>query len=369
MAALSEQFTRTSVNLPVGNPHHEDRRMSLSRKDQSELNLTTMASMEVSHFNTHSIHSSFSESFGDSSSEDFTMPTPTLMESAIECDAFIALRELGMLVARRRGLKADCFIESLMMLFSNAAEADAHPEDAEDQVLQQTSMRYSLGDTEEPCHPEASTSRRNRRKIQSQSQLSSNQRRHRHFSFEPGDDQVQGLEEEFMLHKAWDSGSSDAETRTSTRLRNSTPHSHLSNSQSLPQVLLIDLQKPSKIPSPMQTLGRIRRESSVSSLQSGSARPSDDRRNSRSSVATAFRASSNVSLRTISNSRSSSMHNLPKADFSLLAKDSPRNLRFNSATALAAARAADKSSVCRGNSAGSSAGSPIASCSNIKYTT
>ncbi|CAO2656214.1 Nn.00g050170.m01.CDS01 [Neocucurbitaria sp. VM-36] len=352
MAALSKQFTRTNIDLPIGNPPDENKNMTLSRKVQSELNLTAMAGMEVSQSSANSMNSSSSGSSEDALSKEVTISIPACMESAIECDAFIALRELGTLIARRRGLRADCFIENLMILFSNTGEAGIRYGDTAGGLLRQTSMSYNSGSTGKPSNVEASTTSRTLRKFQSQPQLSSDQRRRRHFSFEPGDDQLEGHQEEIKLREArgQDSDSSAAETQPSHRLHISPLQSHLADSQSSSHALFVDFQKPSKIPSPVQIMGRVRRENSASSLQSIYARPDNDRRDSRSSVATAFRESSSGSLRLNPESRGSSMRNSFKAGFLPLPKESNSDLRFgNSLIALAAARAAEKTSLSKGD--------------------
>ena len=349
MIALSKQLANTIVDLPVGNPPNEAEQMTLSRKVQSELNLSTMGRLNPSRSITNSVNSGFSGSIGDLLPDELTASTPTPLKSAVDCDAFVALRELGALVARRRGLKVDAFIESLMILFSHASAEDSYPGYDQEQNSQPASLNTHPGGAGKPSIEKSLTPRRTLRKFQSQPQLSSDQRRRRHFSFEPGDDRLHQLEEISKPLKAQhgESDSSDSDSESS----DPTLESQLSKLDPPAKILFADSQKPSKIPSPVQTLGRVRRENSTSSLQSISSRPKDDRRDSRSSILTAFREKSSGSLRLDSKSRSSSIHNLHAADSSLSPGDSLSSLRFhNSVVALAAARAADKMSASRGDS-------------------
>jgi hypothetical protein len=109
--------------------------------------------------------------------------------------------------------------------------------------------------------------------------LGSSQKRRRHFSFEPGDD------------------------TTYRKMQMELSPEPSPNTQSETSAADNDARKPSKIPipSPVQntSFGSVRRESSISSLQSASSKQRQDKnyRNSKSSVLTAFRESSSGSLR------------------------------------------------------------------------
>ncbi|KAF1843793.1 uncharacterized protein K460DRAFT_342364 [Cucurbitaria berberidis CBS 394.84] len=352
MTALSKQFTNNKIDLAIGSLSNGNRRMTLSRKVQSELNLASMARMEASQSITNSVNSRFSGSIGDPLPDEMAEPTLALIESAVECDAFVALRELGKLVARRRGLNVDSFSEGLIMLLSKASEA-THPGHSEEQNTQPALLSHASSSNGKPYVEGISTSRPALRRFQSQPQLSSDQHRRRHFSFEPGDDQLQELEEDIKLHEARnrDGDSSGTDTPSLGRLRNPKLELQLTDPKPSSHTLSVEFPKPSKIPSPMQTSGRVRRETSASSLQSIFARPNLDRRDSRSSILTVVRQSSGGSVRFDSTSMSSSSHNLRTADSSLPLKDPQGSLRFrNSVIALAAARTAEKMSVCKGDS-------------------
>jgi len=107
--------------------------------------------------------------------------------------------------------------------------------------------------------------RRSLRRFQSQPQLSTDPKRGRHFSFELGDDRLERFESAV----------------------NARPQSVVSTRSS--QTLRAELQRASNIPSPVGTLGRGRREEATGRLQTVFARRTDGRRDSRSSVRTAFR--------------------------------------------------------------------------------
>lgn len=107
--------------------------------------------------------------------------------------------------------------------------------------------------------------------------------------------------------------------------------------------LVGELPKPSTIPSPVQTMGPVRRENSISSSQSVFVKNiQDDRHNSRTSIQTAFQegGSANVSIK--SKSRSSSSQNLHTTESPLGFKERLNSLaNRQSDVALAAARAAE----------------------------
>ncbi|KAF1956770.1 hypothetical protein CC80DRAFT_504578 [Byssothecium circinans] len=124
------------------------------------------------------------------------------------------------------------------------------------------------------------TPKRPIRHAQSQPLLGSAQKRRRHFSFEPGDD--------FAFPKA--------QMETPLDLAQPSQPSSVDSS-----TLISDVPK-SKIPSPVQrpAFGSARRDGSMSSLQSLSNRLNqDNRRESKSSVMTAFRENSRGSMRPV----------------------------------------------------------------------
>ena len=88
-----------------------------------------------------------------------------------------------------------------------------------------------------------------------------------------------------------------------------------------------DSQGVSKIPTPVQPFGSLRRETSVSSLGSVLTKSNDGRHHSQSSIVTAFRDQHSGKLRPDSSSRSSSYNTFPGVDSSPRARESAAGLR------------------------------------------
>jgi hypothetical protein len=344
MQALSKQFRDTVTELPVGTPPvdspGEKKKITLSRKVQSELNLVALKKTRVSP-SISSVASAFSVMSGDPLPDETATLNQAPMDPAAECDALVALRELGTLVARRRGLDANTFNDGLMMLFikTNAVETLSGRIEEEDA---QPSPPQTIDRNRRSHHEETQKPRRALRRFSSQPLLNTQNKHRRQFSFEPGADQLQALQEEFRTHHGDELDSNSDDSNSPLMLHAPRPaldsYSIMSSSSSL--TLSVDFSKPSKIPSPVQTLGRIRRENSGSSLQSIYARPQDSRHNSRTSVLTAFRENSIGSLGSTSQSRTSSIQNLRTVDSSLPSKDQ-RGRLHSSVLAVAAARVAD----------------------------
>lgn len=230
---------------------------------------------------------------------------PVPIESGAEYDGFFALRELGTLVARRRGLDPNTFIGNLMMLFSDAEEAKSHHESVRSQE-----PPHETADSKK-ARDEETTPMRTLRRFQSQPQLSSDTKRRRHFSFEPGEDQLQALKEEatpttsaVSYAESSPSSSSGSVIFLHTGLTSSSDD--LASSEQVPSP---DSQGRSKIPTPVLLFGSPRRQTSISSLQSSRTRSNDGRHNSQSSILTAYRDNHNAALRPEASSRSSSYHN------------------------------------------------------------
>ncbi|PSN62694.1 hypothetical protein BS50DRAFT_577604 [Corynespora cassiicola Philippines] len=299
MATLSKHFSVTSERseLPVGPPPTEDRRAALTRKVRSELDLANLNHDAGSDSATPSVYSEFSQR-GDPLPDE-EVHSNVIQNNAVQSEAFVALRELGAMVARRRGLNVKDFVKSLMSLFSTTDEDKAHDDKVE-----------TVGSNEQVAHdpPESTkdmdewTPGRRLRHFRSQPQLESDHRRRRHFSFEPGDDLLTTLEERLRLSglDTPDSGtdSSDSESSPSFAAVDQIVDPFSCHGASQLQTLPAVIPKPSKIPSPVSTLGRVRRETSASSLQTviGRGYP-NDRRDSRSSILTAFRKNSHGSMR------------------------------------------------------------------------
>jgi hypothetical protein len=103
MAALSRQFlgTGSASDLHVGTPPSQDTGILLSRKAKSELDLANMERMTASYSILQTME--LEDSQKGTSSTAAIEPVPVILNPGIECDAFIALQELGTLVARKKG--------------------------------------------------------------------------------------------------------------------------------------------------------------------------------------------------------------------------------------------------------------------------
>lgn len=343
MAALSQQFIGTGLtHLTVGAPPSITRRMMLSRKVQSELNITTTGQIDELQPVLGSMNSRLSNT-RNALPEKALMCETRLMESVNECDVFIELRELGKLVALRRGLKTDDFVDGLMKLFLDTGVEEhnqgSREHSNEERQLQSTppkddevhqKLRVEKGITSNPTL----------RRFQSQPQLSSDQKRRRHFSFEPGDDHLQALEENFILDDANQdiSNSSGSDSQTSVSSQIPTRRSQPGESNHSLQPMNLELQKLSKIPSPVQTIGRVRQKNSDSSLQSVFTRSNQDlRRDSRSSILTAFRESPSGQLKP-TKSRHTLVHNPSTSEFLLAPKDQENEIQTRNSIVLKAAK-------------------------------
>ncbi|KAL7774489.1 hypothetical protein CFE70_005401 [Pyrenophora teres f. teres 0-1] len=308
---------------------------TLSRKVQSELNLASIRKSRPSI--TSSIASCFSGGSGDPLPDEAGAPGQTHMDPSIECDALVALRELGTLIARRRGLDATTFLYGLAMLLSHARaeEAIVEPDYEKETCLAQ---KENVVPTKAQGEQVMTTATHSVRKYQSQPQLSSQQSHRRQFSFEPGADQLHALAEEARMCDFDRHGSDSDDSAAPLLVRAARP---ALDSQSIMSNLSAEFSKPSKIPSPVQTVGRMRREGSGSSLQSIYSRPQESRRGSRSSVLTAFRENSSGNLRPALQVRTSSLQNSSVVNGPVKWQDQTGSTQVGNGTiALAAARAA-----------------------------
>ena len=322
----------------MGAPPGMDKTMTLSRKVQSELNLASMRKGRPSF--TSSVTSGFSGGSGDALPDEAGALGQTDMNPSIECDALVALRELGTLIARRRGLDSTSFIRGLTMLLSHTRAADAVVEHIEEKKSP-LSQQENAG-TGKLQGKQAMTPTRSVRKYQSQPQLSSQQTHRRQFSFEPGADQLHALAEEARISDL-DAHGSDSDHSAAPLLVNATRRAF--DSRSIMSNLSAEFSKPSKIPSPVQTMGRVRREGSGSSLQSVYNTPQDSHRGSRSSVLTAFRENSSGNLRPALQTRNSSLQNSSVVNAPVVLQDQSGSTQVrNGAMDMAAARAAGSKS-------------------------
>ncbi|KAF9701538.1 hypothetical protein EKO04_000617 [Ascochyta lentis] len=281
--------------------------------------------------------------------EEATPEEAPLAKDYIECAAFMALKELGILVARRKGLDVSCFVSGLMTLFGpgHAMKMDTGPGVHERRMQSPTSRENDKVSADD------STPRPLLRTPRSGSQRPLDQKCRRHFSFEPGDDQVQEVEAGFKTYDSLSQTDSTESESSSSSLSSSAAFRVFAdglptNDDSIPLLssLGTDLPRPSLIPSPVQTTGRVRRENSASSLQSIFVKNTkDDRHSSRTSIQTAFREASGANTSIKSKSRSSSSHNLRMAESPLGSKERLNSLaNRHSTVALAAARVAESKS-------------------------
>ncbi|KAI8939700.1 hypothetical protein NX059_003456 [Plenodomus lindquistii] len=234
----------------------------------------------------------------------------TPIDSDFELDSFIALRELGVMFAKRRGIEPDTFTVGLVALLSKVDRVQSYPHSIRDDDQHRKSPAL-----ETACRPTPRynglplAQKHNLRRLQSQPQLSIDQQRQRHFSFDLGDDQLQELAELGISTQSPGADLSlELQRSPSSRRGCITPGTQYEISNSSSQASLTDSQKPTKIPSPVGTLGRTRREGSTSSSQTLFARPAVGRRESNTSVRTAFKKQSRTNLRPVSTSTCSSFH-------------------------------------------------------------
>jgi hypothetical protein len=184
------------------------------------------------------------------------------------------------------------------------------------------------------------------REFQSRSQLSSSEKNQRHFSFEPGQDSLQALKEKLATSDALQLPEDTSRATASSACSDAHSVSVVTPPQiftSPYQVPNNDLHNQSKIPSPVHTFGSVRRQTSISSLQSVITMSNNGRHASHFSIQTAFR-------RQRSSSRSSSFNNLRGADVSPASKDRLGSVRVrNSVNSLTSDRA-NHNAVSPGNS-------------------
>jgi hypothetical protein len=209
-----------------------------------------------------------------------------------------------------------------MALFSDTKDSNRHIDRVGDSSV--------LPDAHRPSSNE-NTPIRTLRRFQSQPQMNSEKRR-RHFSFEPGEDYLQALQEASSPNAA------DRQVREPCLTGASTPALQSRKDVASPcEGISPETQSLSKIPTPVQPFGSLRRETSVSSLGSVLTKSTDGRHHSQSSILTAFRDHQSGKLRPASSSRSSSYHNLNGADSSPGTRNSVTGLRgdhANQATSL-----------------------------------
>jgi hypothetical protein len=300
MAALSKKFSDMGSieEFSIGTPPTQEPKITLSRKVKSELDLMKLGGIGPLESNAESLYSGFSLS-GDTLPDEVGMSTSAdaAIDPGVECEAFVALRELATLVARRRGIDVSSFVTKLMLLYSNADSSEKDDSDSEFGMFKPNATQRALGGADGGGSPSFYQSRL--RQSRSEPQLTAGNVR-RHFSFEPGDDEIGMLNDEL---KKYELNRPKSPAGSQSTISSGSDYHSLEQSEgslSGAQTLSAETPKPSKIPSPLQQpiLGRPRRENSTSSLQTVSSRTIlEERRGSRSSILTAFRENSSGSLR------------------------------------------------------------------------
>ncbi len=344
MIALSRQMRDAgNSDLPIGTSLDAMQQPTLSRKASSELNLADMHYVDV-------FHDSASEATSrrlQSESSKITDKADRLVEDIVEYDAVIALKELGTLVARRKGLDGTSFIKSLMAMLSSANKEKVTIQPPESTIHKQSPMAEENMKIADGTGAAGSLPQNPR----AQSKQALDQERQRRFSFEIGDDRSQ---EQVSYQALSRTDSTDSETQSSADLCLSSGSLRTDNGNSTPQQPASgsDFTRPpaTMIPSPVQTMGRVRRENSISSIQTTFIQNvQDGRHNSRTSIQTAFGEGSSANTSIKSKSRSSSNQNLLMTQSPSSTKRRRNSCQNsiesrNSTTALAAARAAESRS-------------------------
>jgi hypothetical protein len=340
MVALSRQMTRVRVPDTSVVPPHITEESVLSRKVKSELNLTDLRQTDTPIATSSAIIPQLASTSG------FEIRVSSQVEhlerDPLECEVFVALKELGILVARRKGLEVSRFVDGLMTLLTCA-------DSCQDIIGPPTYHRQENEVTiADGCNylAEDVTPRPPSRKPRSLSYPEHDHTRRRHFSFEPGDDQMRELDASLHSYDALsqsDSADSGFSSSSAFRLFNDGLETDDDDTTRLLASTSGELPKPTMIPSLVQTVGRLRRENSISSLQSVFVKNvQDDRHNSRTSIQTAFQEGAGAIASIKPKSRSSSSQNVHAAESPLGSRERLNSLaNRQSNAALAAARAAE----------------------------
>jgi len=344
MTALSRQLANAgTLHFPTVTPPNVKQDSALSRKLKSEINLTDLRYADAA----QPISSTRIAGQLKDTPQQIASDERQRKHHALECDTFTALKELGALVARRRGLDVAGFVNGLMALLTSADTTEPVTDFLAgvdpNQNIEVQENRQGSADNRTPRLPLPIS--------RSQSYQVLDQKHRRHFSFEPGDDQLRELEtSNRTLDWLSQPQSTDSELSASAdwhmptfddTLRTSDDDSSLHLTSTSP-----NFPKPSMIPSPVQLAGRLRRSNSTSSLQSAFNQDfRNGRHNSRTSIQTAFREASSTHVPPISKSRNSSKLNLRAAESPLGLKDRLQSTAGRQSNAgLAAARAAESRS-------------------------
>lgn len=277
----------------------------LLRNTKSEQNLSHWSTEQPSTSSAKSVSSDSSDEGGDllpDEEYDLLSATKILMR----LDPVVALGRLGQPIAKSHGLDSAKFVADLMAVFTSSVSdvAGINPRAKRQtyHVLREQSHSSPTQQTRRlsDCSPTR------RRSSTTGSKWTDSQSRRRHFSFEPGDDRMRNfslgrdpaydkLAQESRLpieSQTLESQTDHGLTHTISRVYVSTQSPHGSST---------DIHRPSKIPSPMHTTGRVRRERSTSSFASTFRYSDVARQNSTSSILTAFRNAASRNPRTTGN--------------------------------------------------------------------
>ncbi|KAF2814174.1 uncharacterized protein BDZ99DRAFT_567843 [Mytilinidion resinicola] len=294
MKALSRTLSHMNVHddLPVGTPPDKRHKHSLSywtksnevapSHGESMLPSQGGGALKTSQSDDPSDTYSTFSSAGDALPDEEGATTNTILDARAEGEDFVALRDLVIQLARRRGICIETMLPRLVDIF----------EGKDDTMLKQQFSEASSKPRQDTDSGDWGLERRPRHS-QSQPQLSSDRHPRRHFSFDPGDD---------MTISAMDQVAAEFANPGSNVQASSYSQAQKLSSQAPLAVDTItspETRKPSMIPTPLQEhpLARVRREDSPSSILTSVYEDSLTRRDSASSVnssATALRHGSSI---------------------------------------------------------------------------
>lgn len=343
MVALSRQLSNIGPqDFLVGAVPDTKEESLLSQKVRSELDLTSLSDTHLTESSPRTAALEQTE-VTQAARKRATLDGTHLLEYFHNCDALIALKELGILVARQRGLDVSNFVNGLMGLLTptEVAASICEPNVCENRLWNPTTTEISKISADDVT-PQAQLQR-----SQTQPNLHSGRNDQRHLSFETGDDQAQGLEVNLRSYASLShtntTGPGPLSFSTTTYWFPEGLDQCNDDTNSLPPSIGVDVSKSTMIPSPVQTVGRIRRENSVSSLQSVFVKNiEDDGYNSRPNIHTTFRKTSNASISIKPKRKSSPTQNLHTVESPLGSEERSNKLANRySAAALAASRAVE----------------------------
>lgn len=287
MTALSRQLENSNLanDLPVGTPPIRDPVGTLSRKVKSELELSKfLANAPRPSDSSNSATSAFSTP-GDLLPDELEQ-YPDAVAGSGQGDPLLALRDISILVARRKGLAIDDFLPKLMKLLDEDEDVESASESSEDAPTIALEKPRGDNDCSPSLHPTGDAL--------SQSVLGPDGVRRRHFSFEPGDDELASLDRSLSAHRA-----AEANQALNQRRSNMTPGIRTPGREGEPELSLAKKRSTaaedrmrSRIPSPVQT-GLVAHGRRMASSGSSSAVVTEDdmhRQDSSSSVLTAIRS-------------------------------------------------------------------------------